>query len=886
MRFRDIELHDVRGISSLAISGLAERGVIVISGENESGKTTIAKAIQTALTSKWKSRSADALGLHSSTSQAKPHIKLRLELDGYDFTLDKIFGGTKDCGTIINVHSPRPETFRDEEAESWLEARMKSADTKKLWDVFVAEQGKAQETLSFGGYSQVTSALQSASGQRAETAQEIGLYEAVKQEYAAYFSEKSGQPRKPLIEAEARLKVAEENCSVAAERVREFDQLNEEAAMNEQSQSSRQQDLPEAKREVDFWTEQLNGLEQFREIVRTAEEASIGAEQRLGAAKDEKQTRDDLIRQVQEASTKVDEVQKQVATLKEHADAEAAKLEQARRQRDALVATCRQAREAEEIAVVKAGLAVQRIRAERLSVRMEKVKQLRTQLAELKEVLRHIHVTDSVLDNLLNCQRDVVTARAILDAASPKIELTASSPRQVKIDGEDLELKPGADAVQRSVTQHLSLAIGDVTVSIQPGAGADSQQRRLDDARQAMQRQLQEAGVADIGEAQEANSRRRTAEKKAFQVETSVEAELDGLTFHQLVEDCEESNARVRELSEQFRELAGQEAPAEIDVEAAKGEASHATKIRKEADNEREIVEKRLTELEGQPARAHHTAAASELEGYQSKLVTLTDLLSAARQKITDEQISAALESREGDLRAANEKLEAAQAELARIDAEDVEVSLAGATQSMARIEKNLSELKARRQQIDVHLGYFESANETLAEAEGERQRAQREYDSVHRRAVAAKTLFEVMKKSRMASRDALAKPLLRKLDEYGGSVFGAGTVFTMNSELKIESRSNDGGDFAVEDLSGGAREQLDVLLRLAAAGVMEGGQGAPVILDDALGYSDEYRLRKMNNAISKAGHDMQVIVLTCDERRFIRIPGAEFLRIRDLVTS
>ena len=141
------------------------------------------------------------------------------------------------------------------------------------------------------------------------------------------------------------------------------------------------------------------------------------------------------------------------------------------------------------------------------------------------------------------------------------------------------------------------------------------------------------------------------------------------------------------------------------------------------------------------------------------------------------------------------------------------------------------------------------------------------------------------MTQARAASRNALADPLLRKLEEYGGGVFGAGTQFTMNEDLQIESRSNADGKFDVDELSGGAQEQLDILLRLAVAGVMEGGQGAPVIIDDALGYSDEHRLRRMNNALAKAGRDMQVLVLTCDEARFDRVTGAEFMKIQDLVS-
>ncbi|MEW4990128.1 AAA family ATPase [Corynebacterium sp. 045007] len=884
MRFHDIELHNVRAIDSLSITGLAERGVVVISGENESGKTTIAKAIHVALTTKWKSRASEALSLNSHSSQEKPQVKLRLELDGYEFTLDKIFGSTKDTGTIVTVHSPTAEVLKDDQAEEWLAARMHNADTKNLWQVFVAEQGQAQKTLSLGGYAQVTSALQSASGQRAETAEEVGLFEAVEAEYGNYF-QKNGKERKQLTDVDKELAEAQRVRDEAAKKVREFEALNEEAARNEESQHTQRASLPEAKNEVEHWAQALEELEKFRVAVSQAQEVSAAAKQQLDLAKQAQQERETFIQQAQDAKDQHSVAEKRVAELKEAFDKEVAALKKAQEDRDAVVTAYREARKAEELAAAEVALGEKRGLVEALSKRVEKLDELRAQLAEHKEVIARNSVTEEVLEKLLTCEREVVTATAVLEASSPSVQLSASSAQEVTVDGEKVGLAPEAESVQHAVTKPLAIEVGDVTVAVQPGDGSDSQQRKLGKAEISLKEQLEAAGADSVAEAQKAHTRRREAEKAKFQVETSITAVSDGVEYHQLTAELDDAKEEARVQGERYRELAGEDAPTEIDLVSAKSRLEEAAVGRRDAESERDNADMRLSKLEKRPAHANYTKASSELEGARSVLKVREDSLTTAREKASDAEIFAAVENRGKDYEVAEEQLAAALKELAQRDADDVEASLAGAKQRRDAVENRLAELEKRRQEIRVHLDYFDSANEKLAAAEGVVERTQRDRDSMRRRAAAAKTLMEVMTQARAASRNALADPLLRKLEEYGGGVFGAGTQFTMNEDLQIESRSNADGKFDVDELSGGAQEQLDILLRLAVAGVMEGGQGAPVIIDDALGYSDEHRLRRMNNALAKAGRDMQVLVLTCDEARFDRVTGAEFMKIQDLVS-
>jgi len=81
--------------------------------------------------------------------------------------------------------------------------------------------------------------------------------------------------------------------------------------------------------------------------------------------------------------------------------------------------------------------------------------------------------------------------------------------------------------------------------------------------------------------------------------------------------------------------------------------------------------------------------------------------------------------------------------------------------------------------------------------------------------------------------------------------------------------------------LSDGTQEQVAVLVRLAMASMLaERGQTVPVILDDALVYCDDDRIKRMFDALIRAGKHQQVIVLTCRLRTFAPL-GGHTLRVR-----
>jgi uncharacterized protein YhaN len=161
-------------------------------------------------------------------------------------------------------------------------------------------------------------------------------------------------------------------------------------------------------------------------------------------------------------------------------------------------------------------------------------------------------------------------------------------------------------------------------------------------------------------------------------------------------------------------------------------------------------------------------------------------------------------------------------------------------------------------------------------------ERAHAALTATRSRADAARLLWSTLNAHRDATRLAYVQPLKQAIERLGSIVFGAGFEVAVGDDWSILSRTLNGQVLDFEDLSVGAREQLGLLARLAAAQIVASQGGVPLIIDDALGFSDPARLETMGAAIAAAGRDCQIIVLTCSPGRFTHVGNARVVRITE----
>ena len=69
-------------------------------------------------------------------------------------------------------------------------------------------------------------------------------------------------------------------------------------------------------------------------------------------------------------------------------------------------------------------------------------------------------------------------------------------------------------------------------------------------------------------------------------------------------------------------------------------------------------------------------------------------------------------------------------------------------------------------------------------------------------------------------------------------------------------------------------------MTRLAGASLVAKEDTVPVIIDDALGFTDADRLAKMGAVFDTVGGDGQVIVPTCSPHRYDSVAGAQHIEL------
>lgn len=487
-------------------------------------------------------------------------------------------------------------------------------------------------------------------------------------------------------------------------------------------------------------------------------------------------------------------------------------------------------------------------------------------------------VTAAAVTALDKIERDLAVLSARLEAASPEVlvEIGAAGAGKVLVDGRVAEGRATHAAVDP-----MTISIGDLAVvHVTPSAASQKGDR---DKRAELQAQLSsllsKAGFASAADMRVSRVRRQelegdaaglSAEAKALQVEPDA---VPGL-----IEGLKTELAEIDTLIGVELEQSGLPAlPSPEDIGRRQDD------LRERRDDRR----RKRKALEGALAaqgsvisttsakRAEINALQNELQGrLQSNLLRLPD---ADRDRLIAAAEDAA--SSAGD----KHRLKALALEEQRLKAPSEQETerrtnrvtrLQGALQSqrnrLADLEKDIANLEGQIQSAGGD-GLGERAEvlrEELALARRDAERTRARVDSLT-------LLRDTIEACYKEQRDRLNAPLRRHLQPFLNDVFPSAEL-ELGDDFAITGIKRQGpGAENFERLSAGTQEQIAVLVRLAMGAMLgERGQPVPIILDDALVFSDDDRIEQMFDALTRAGQKQQVIVLTCRTRAFAALGG------------
>ena len=192
-----------------------------------------------------------------------------------------------------------------------------------------------------------------------------------------------------------------------------------------------------------------------------------------------------------------------------------------------------------------------------------------------------------------------------------------------------------------------------------------------------------------------------------------------------------------------------------------------------------------------------------------------------------------------------------------------------------AQTEIRDAELELARLESEIALRSGEGVLEDLAETIARLGAAQTRLATIRAEVQMLQELAQALETARNQARDRYLEPVMAELRPLL-RVLWPDADLQFDGESLLPTRLVRGGtEEELDILSGGTQEQVALLVRLAFARLLtRSGRPAPVILDDALIFTDDDRIERMFDALHALAADQQILVLTCRQRAFRELGG------------
>lgn len=213
-------------------------------------------------------------------------------------------------------------------------------------------------------------------------------------------------------------------------------------------------------------------------------------------------------------------------------------------------------------------------------------------------------------------------------------------------------------------------------------------------------------------------------------------------------------------------------------------------------------------------------------------------------------------------------------------EAPDVETIRASHTRLSSAIKRSDDEKVALGKEVAeldgrIAISSENAVEELYEEVAGQRHAAQLQVTIFETEIAALQLLKQALENARIEAKEQFFQPVMTELKPLLALLLDEASITFDDATLLPQTLARNGQDEDITVLSGGMREQLAILTRLAFARLLaKSGNPVPVILDDALVYSDDNRIERMFDALHRQANDIQIIVFTCRQRAFERLGG------------
>jgi len=865
MRFLYLRVANYRGISTAEIK-IAQIGITLVQGPNEVGKTSLGEAIGILFEFPDSSKHRVVEAIRPVHRDEGPEIELQAESGPYAFTYFKRF--YRKPQTKLTITRPKPENHTGREAHDRAEAILRETLDIDLWKALTIQQGDTIQQPVLANQTSLSAALDKVAGGRPADPRVEGLFDRVREEYSRYYTER-GAERKELTESRKAQTDAQIEVARIEQAIRDLEQDIDRAAALQRELGQLRRKEEELAKDVSLHTaslEEIGALESALSAARLKLETARKSEQ---VARRDKETRQGIIDAVAKAARAHKDVEESsVMSLSalNHADGEL----------NAAQTACDEAdlvrREMDTLAVLRRAdfdYFNNMLHLEQLRERKERIDQARKNAAQAEDVLARNRADNRALKAIQDAERAFLTANAQLETGAPSVLLRGLAECLLSIDDSEVRLGKG-EVRTLSVADRSKLTIpGTLDIEISAGSSTESLFRKVEEAQRILENVCRAAGVANPDEARKAFEERREASRDVERKGQVEKENLRDLTYDQL-------DRKLRSLQKDVPEYLAKRVPEPAicpDLESAKKEWFNAEAVQRKANNEwetaREALDAARSVREG--LNTKHQETRVQLDLLAKDLKHAQENLEKARKGVPDDALEVILSdavrtvaNEEANVDSVEASLKAKNPERVKALAETAKGSLQTTQTRRTAAQTELTEVQTR---LTIH--GEEGLHEKLHMAQIRLERVEHENQSLFRRAAVAKLLFECMRDERDKARQAYVAPLKEKIEGLGRLVFDDTFQVDINEDLQIANRTLKGVTVPFDLLSGGTKEQLSLIFRLACSMIVAKNGGTPLMLDDALGYTDPERLRLMGAVLAKAAKECQIVIFTCTPDRY-----------------
>jgi len=873
----------VEGVGRFAQASTVQEiapGLNVLAAPNEAGKSTLFHAVRACVFEKHTAKHTALRLLAGGAAGAPMTIELGFEHAGAHYVVRKSFLHSPRALLLENGREIAAGHAADERLHEILGLRSggRGADEGALGLLWVGQAQSFDPPLVEGqARDSISSAIEREVGDLAGGERARAALKDVEERLETFLTRTGGVLKQgPLGRAEAALQDAQ--ARLQADEALLADLERDIGALEALRRERANHDAPGAEAELRAhvtqsaaaWTQassavqQARGLEKDEQLARRSMEQAQSAFAALQAR----------AARIDETRAALQTAQADLEPLEAQAQECAQALEQTIAARDALDET-------------DARLGAQEAHLRKLAHAAEaaaKTPALATRLAELERIAGEIdaamgararfQVGDAAVRELDACERDIALLRDRLEAGASQVEITPEQGAREAFRIDDARVEAARAFALTKTMRVTAPGIGVISLSPPPLFG-EKDRETLRGLRETRARLLETLGVASLPEARERLERARALDRDL----AGLRAQLAALQcpHGELAQTLSALRTQIATARDAARETLGEDAAPSLEDIAAKRETLEARR----AEGRETRLRLRAIETAQQERRASLSA---QRAAARARMEDLRNALAADLAALPDERRAQVLADAGAALGAARQAHEAARLalEAARASAPDSE-RLANLEAKAARYAGALAEHQRRSREFGEKIIRLEGEVSVRGGLGlGERAQAHREARDLALRDVerlrgktdALKRLRDVIRQCYDAQREKLQTPLRRCLQPFLDDLFPQAQV-TLDDAFRVESLLRGGAGESFAQLSGGTREQIAVLVRLAMGALLqERGEETPIILDDALVFCDDERIERMFDALNRAARRQQVIVLTCRTRGFRTLGG------------